>query len=151
MFVGTYSHSIDDKGRIAIPRDFRELLPPSGPGEVQVVVTKSVGGAPSLDVYTPHEWATFEGRLRALPQFQERTRQLKRLYLAPARRLTLDAQGRILLPPDLRTWISLSKEAVFTGDLEKFLVWSREGWDEQAAADAEARAGSVGSFEDLGF
>ncbi|MFN2376829.1 MAG: division/cell wall cluster transcriptional repressor MraZ [Candidatus Binatia bacterium] len=149
MFRGTFFHTIDDKARVAIPRKFRELLP-AGQGDPRVVVTRSVGGGPrTLDVYPITEWQALEDRIRQMPQFQDRTRTFKRLYLHPAQELVLDAQGRILLPQDLRASISLTKEAVFTGDLEKFLIWSKEDWERQK--DADESAGEPVSFDDFGI
>ncbi len=146
MFRGTFFHTLDDKARVAIPRKFREQLPP-GEGDARVVVTRSVGGPRTLDVYPMKEWEKLEDRIRQMPQFQERTRTFKRLYLHPAQELQLDAQGRVLLPQDLRDSISLSKEAVFTGDLEKFLIWSRDDWQKQQEADS-GRADSL-SLDEL--
>jgi len=101
MFRGTFFHILDEKGRVAIPRKFREPL--GSHSETRVVVTRSVGSDPrTLDVYPMAEWQILEERIRAMPQFQERTRRFKRLYLHPAQDLVLDAQGRILIPQDLR-------------------------------------------------
>lgn len=147
MFRGTFFHSLDDKARVAIPRKFRELLPAVA-GEQHVVVTTSVGEGPrTLDVYPVAEWQALEERIRRRPQFQASTRQFKRLYLHPAQELVLDAQGRVLLPQDLREAVGLTKDAVFTGDLEKFLIWRKEDWQSQKAAD-EAQAQNL-SFEDF--
>lgn len=149
MFRGTFFHTLDDKGRVAIPRKFRELLP-AGEGDARVVVTKSVGTGPrTLDVYPISEWEALEDRIRKMPQFQDRTRTFKRLYLHPAHELVLDAQGRILLPQELRSAISLTKEAVYTGDLEKFLIWSRDDWQRQK--DTDESAGETPSFDDFGI
>ena len=149
MFRGTFFHTLDDKARIAIPRKFREQLP-ADQGDPRVVVTKSVGGAPrTLDVYPMTEWAKLEERIRQMPQFQDRTRTFKRLYLHPAQELVLDSQGRILLPQNLRAAISLTREAVFTGDLEKFLIWSMEDWQKQQ--DADENDDAPPSFDDLGL
>jgi MraZ protein len=149
MFRGTFFHTLDDKARVAIPRKFREQLP-AAEGEARVVVTRSVGQGPrTLDVYPMKEWEKLEDRIRQMPQFQDRTRTFKRLYLHPAQELVLDSQGRILLPQDLRDSVSLAKEAVFTGDLEKFLIWSKEDWQRQQQADAASP--EPPSFDDFGI
>jgi len=148
MFRGTFFHTLDDKARVAIPRKFREQLP-AGDGDAKVVVTRSIGGLATLDAYPLSEWEKLEERIARMPQFQERTRQFKRQYLHPAQELTLDAQGRILLPQDLRESISLTKEAVFTGDLEKFLIWSRTFWQQQK--DSDDSTIKPLSFEDIGI
>ncbi|HEY2775966.1 MAG TPA: division/cell wall cluster transcriptional repressor MraZ [Candidatus Binatia bacterium] len=147
MFRGTFFHSLDDKARIAVPRKFREQLP-NGPEEPRVVVTISLTQAPrTLDVYPVKEWEKLEDRIRGMAQFQSRTREFKRRYLHPAQELVLDAQGRILLPENLRDAISLEKEAVFTGDLEKFLIWSREAWQQQKEADDSSAADAFDDFD----
>jgi MraZ protein len=145
MFRGTFFHSLDEKARVAIPRKFRDQLS-ADQGEIRVVATTSVGSGPrTLDVYPMASWQALEARISSLPQFEERTKRFKREYVHPAQELVLDAQGRILLPQDLRDHISLSKEAVFTGDLEKFLIWSKDEWQKQKNAD---RADTI-SFEDF--
>src|SRR5229473_3493995 len=53
MFLGTYRHSVDTKGRVAIPARFREQLP-SG-----TVISKGAEGC--LQVYPPQEWAQEQG------------------------------------------------------------------------------------------
>jgi MraZ protein len=147
MFRGTFFHSLDDKARVAIPRKFRDQLP-SEEGESRVVVTTSVGAGPkTLDVYPMAAWQALESRISSMPQFEDRTRRFKRHYVHPAQELMLDAQGRILLPQDLREYISLKKDAVFTGDLEKFLIWSKEDWQRQKRDDEAASA--TLSFEDF--
>jgi len=149
MFRGTFFHSLDDKARVAIPRKFRELLP-ADQGEPRVVVTTSTGGGPrTLDVYPMAAWKGLEARISSMPQFADRTRLFKRNYVHPAQELVLDAQGRILLPQNLREHISLQKDAVFTGDIEKFLIWSKESWQHQKTAD-EAAGDSI-SFDDFGI
>jgi MraZ protein len=146
MFRGTFFHSLDDKWRVAIPRKFREQLSP-GVDEPRVVVTTSLGSPRTLDVYPVKEWEKLEDKIAGMPQFKQDTKRFKRLYLHPAQELTLDAQGRILLPQDLRDAVSLGKEAVFTGDLEKFLIWNKADWQKQKDADASDEAS--GSFDDF--
>jgi MraZ protein len=149
MFRGTFFHTLDDKARVAIPRKFRELLP-ADQGDPRVVVTKSVGGGPrTLDCYPMAAWQALEARISAMPQLTDRTRTFKRHYIHPAQELVLDVQGRVLLPNDLREYISLSKDAVFTGDIEKFLIWSKDDWQRQKTVD-EAAGESI-SFDDFGI
>ena len=153
MFRGTFFHSVDDKGRVAVPRKFRETLL-SSQGDHRVVVTRSSDPtAPCLEIYPEREWDLLEDKIRAMPQLADRTRRFKAFYIAPAQDMTLDAQGRILLPADLRARIGLDgdvREAVFTGDLEKFLVWARPGWEVWEAANREA-AEAPGFFDELGL
>ncbi|MFT4571145.1 MAG: MraZ protein [Candidatus Binatia bacterium] len=147
MFRGTFFHALDEKARVAIPRKFREALIGSQ-GDTRVVITKSATrGARALDIYPIAEWQNLEARIRERPQFQSNIQQFKRKYIAPAQDLALDAQGRIVVPANLREWIDLGKEAVFTGDLEKFLLWSKNEYER--VADDDGAGDDELSFEDL--
>src|ERR1700737_2227838 len=91
MFLGTYRHSVDAKGRVAIPARFREQLP-SG-----TVISKGAEGC--LQVYPPQEWAQEQGlRLGSTPAAEER--RLARMMFGAARECELRAQGRIPTPAD---------------------------------------------------
>ncbi len=149
MFRGTFNHSIDDKGRIAIPRKFREVL--AKEDDDRVVITKSFGVRfRSLDIYVMRQWVLLEQKLQARPQFDRRTIAFKQLYIHPAQDLSVDKQGRILIPTDLREYAGITKDVVSTGDLEKLQLWSAEEW-KRASSDAESVAREEGFFEDFGI
>lgn len=151
MFRGTFFHTLDEKGRVAIPRKFRDALMGSE-GDTRIVLTKTADrGIRCLDIYPIAEWQALEDRIRQRPQFSDTTRRFKRKYVHPAQDLVLDAQGRIVVPADLRSWIDLGKDAVFTGDLEKFLLWSKSEWERVVADDTATEDGEESSFEDLGI
>jgi len=138
MFRGTFAHSIDDKGRIAIPRRFREQL--AQLGDSAVVLTRALDSRfRCLDLYPQSEWARLEARLGDMPPFESRTVDFKRLYVHPAQDQHIDAQGRVLVPVELRDYAGLSKEAVFTGDLQKFQLWSQPDWESGCRQLDEAR------------
>lgn len=146
MFSGTYYHTLDEKGRIAIPRKFRELL--GGQSEIRVVVTRWVGRLPkTVDVFPRPEWDRLLERVGDMPEFDDDTVEFRRRYVHPAHELVLDAQGRILIPPKLREQIGLTKEAVFTGDGRKFMVWDRDHWEHQQEADEKSGAGKLGGLK----
>lgn len=105
MFMGTYDHSIDAKGRVIVPAKFREELGDS------FVVTLGLDGC--LFVYPQEDWEDFVKQLRELPGSKE-ARKLQRYFMAGAASCELDKQGRTLIPanlrekPDLRKISSLS-------------------------------------------
>ena len=122
MFKGTYRLRIDAKGRVPIPAVFRRLLGDAG----QVVVTQL---DQCLAVYPPSEWARLEGQLAALPAFNKQVKALTRLLASRAADCEIDVQGRVLLPPALRAAAALDRDAVVVGVLNRFEVWSPEGWE----------------------
>jgi MraZ protein len=122
VFKGTYHHRIDAKGRLPIPAAFRRTLGDRG----QVVVTLL---DQCLAVYSPAEWARLEAQLASLPAFSKPVKALTRLLASRAADCEIDLQGRILLPPTLRAAAALARDAVVVGVLNRFEVWSPEGWD----------------------
>src|SRR6266478_4753787 len=99
MFLGTYRHAVDAKGRVAIPARFREQLP-SG-----TVISKGAEGC--LQVYPPQEWAQEQGlRLGSTTPAEER--RLARMMFGAARECEFDAQGRIVLSADQRQYADIT-------------------------------------------
>ncbi len=156
MFLGTFCHSVDEKGRIAIPSRFREALNDLQ-GNTDIVLTRAYKPADRwLDVIPVCEWRDIQVRLKQKGIFGEKVKRFKRRYVHPAHRLSLDGQGRIVIPADLRAEIGLdpatAKEAVFTGDSEKFLLWSKAEHERTLEADraADVEAGDEpDEFDDL--
>ena len=124
MFRGQYEHTIDAKGRVSLPAKFREIL--AARGSDRLVVTADV--EPCLLAFGLDEWQAFEEKLAALPSMDRRVRMVKRTLVGQAHELTVDGNGRILLPPPLREHAGLGREVVFTGQIDRIEIWSREGW-----------------------
>lgn len=121
MFMGTYDHSIDAKGRVIVPAKFREELGDS------FVVTLGLDGC--LFVYPQEDWEDFVKQLRELPGSKE-ARKLQRYFMAGAASCELDKQGRTLIPANLREKAGLEKDIVFVGVMGKVEIWSKERWAE---------------------
>lgn len=128
MFMGQYEHSIDAKGRIIIPAKYREDL-----GE-SFVVTRGLDGC--LFLYPQTEWQIFVDKLKDLPSNQN-TRKIQRQFLSKAMEVTLDKQGRILIPSMLRESAALDKEVVFVGMMNRIEVWDKSRLEEQELEEDE--------------
>ena len=140
LVKGEYKHSIDAKGRLAMPAKLRDEL-----GE-RFTVTKGLDGC--LAVYPEKEWESLEDRIRALGN-GEKARRVKRYYFANAFDAQLDAQGRILIPAGLREFADLQKDVVVIGQLDHAEIWNSEKWRiYNEAIDAESVAADV---EDIDF
>lgn len=137
---GEYKHSVDAKGRLAMPAKLRDEL-----GE-RFTVTKGLDGC--LAVYPEKEWEALEQRIRGLGN-GEKARRVKRYYFANAFDAQLDAQGRILIPANLREFADLQKDVVVIGQLDHAEIWDSEKWRiYNEAIDAESVAADV---EDMDF
>lgn len=117
MFMGTFEHSIDAKGRVIIPAKLRDGL-----GE-SFVATVGLDGC--LYAYPMDEWEDFLAKLKSLPGTKE-ARALQRTFLANAATCDIDKQGRTLIPASLRERVGIDKDIVFVGVLGKIELWSKD-------------------------
>lgn len=127
-FRGSFSHSIDEKGRVSMPAPFRQAL--LDRGEDALVLTNYVcDGARCLDGYTRTSWEQFERKLSQRSRFDPRVQKIENYYLARAAMCAIDSNGRINIPQQLRTYAGLEKEIVFTSTLTGFRIWDSRVWD----------------------
>jgi len=120
MFLGEYSHSIDNKGRLSVPKKFRESL-----GE-KAILTKGLDGC--LFLYPASEWDSLSTKLRELSVTQADTRAFARYLFGSAAEVKFDQLGRIQIPEYLRGYAKLTKETVLLGVLERVEIWRKEEW-----------------------
>ena len=128
MFLGEYQHALDDKGRVVLPRKFRDDL------EKGCVITK--GQENCIYVFTPKRWEEEVAKVSKLPRTDPRARKYSRSFFAGASDQQPDRQGRIAIPDNLRTYASLEKEVTVVGVADYVEIWSRSAW-ENAAAEAD--------------
>lgn len=139
MFIGEYTHSIDIKGRLAVPAKFRDALK-SG-----AIVTRGLDHC--LFLYEKSQWEIFAKKIIALPVAQSNARAFNRLMLAGAMEVELDVQGRILLPNYLREYSGLKKLAVVAGLYDRIEIWDEASWQ---AYKAKTEASGDDIAEKLG-
>lgn len=120
MFIGEYSLTVDEKGRLSIPVKFRASLSRGA------VVTRGLDSA--LFLYTAKEWDSLAGKLAGLPISRANTRAFSRLMLAGAMDLEMDKQGRVILPDYLRDFAGIKKKVVVAGLYNRLEIWDEEKW-----------------------
>src|SRR5512135_380331 len=123
MFLGSYQHNLDDKGRLMIPARFRETL------DGGAYITQ--GFDRCLMVMTGEYFRQVVTVLNALSLTDPNARLLRRLILATAFQVDIDKVGRVLVPQALREFAGLNGEAIVAGQGEYFEVWSPAAWGEQ--------------------
>lgn len=141
MFLGEYHHSIDDKGRLAVPTKFRDDLAQGA------VVTRGLDT--SLFLLPLEEWGKLAEKLAGLPLGQANSRAFARLMLAGAMDVRLDGQGRFTVPEYLRDYAVLKKDVVIVGVHNRLEVWDEEEWKRyvaQTEEDAELIAEKLGEM-----
>jgi MraZ protein len=119
-FLGQYSRTVDDKGRLVIPGEFRRGL---GAG---AMMTRSFDSC--ICIYPKSKWEVLAGAVRDLPQVRSDVRDLARSVFGGATKCSLDAQGRIAVPAYLREFANLRGEAVILGVNGHLEIWSKDLW-----------------------
>jgi MraZ protein len=143
VLLGEYEHSVDAKGRVAVPAKFRPQL------ETGLVVTR--GFERCLFVYPIQEWASLAQRVSAVSFLQAEARQLRRLLFASAFHTELDKQGRILLPAPLREYASIGDTATVAGMNTYFEIWAKEAWDSEQSSLADEAGAIAAAMAALGI
>lgn len=121
MFRGEYYHNIDAKGRVIVPVKLRNAL-----GE-SFYISKEIGGC--LSIYTPDKWEALEEKLNTLPTTDPKALALRRFKLSSALECEPDANGRIMIPQNLREYAGLKKEIVTIGNGDRVEIWDKDSLD----------------------
>ena len=146
MFRGANKLTLDIKGRMVMPTRYRERLQERCGGKLVITVDKDQ----CLLVYPMPDWEEIERKLMRLPSMNPHARRLQRLMVGHATDLELDAQGRVLLPPNLREFASLTRDAVLIGQGLRFELWDEEKWNQRRDEWLASEESATGPSDDLG-
>ena len=126
-FRGNFSHTLDDKGRISLPVEFRRVVENSG--AESIVLTNYISeGSRCLEGFTLRSWEAFEQKLREKSRFSAKLQRLENFYLSRSAECPVDTTGRILVPTHLRSYAGLTKEVTFTSSTHGFRMWDSRVW-----------------------
>jgi MraZ protein len=124
--LGSYLHTLDEKGRVSIPAKLRrELLPKSNN---TLIITRGLEGC--LFLYPRDEWDRVKEKLRTLSFTQPDARMFIRIIASNANEITLDSQGRLVVPPNLREVSGLQREVLIVGSLDRVELWNPELYEQ---------------------
>jgi len=124
LLTGTFSRSVDEKQRVTIPKDLRAALGEAG-GKVLYVAPGTDG---SLAIYDEQSFLQLGERLAVASPAERDVRAFSRLFYAQARRVELDKQGRLRVPPELTEWAELGSDAVLVGVGGHMELWEAKKW-----------------------
>jgi MraZ protein len=119
MFLGEFEHTIDAKGRLAVPAKFRLHM------DRGAVLSKGIGRC--LSIWTMQRWEEKSAELVA-GKSEEALRDFERRIYPSANEIELDAQGRLVIPARLREYAGLSSEVTVTGVRDHIEIWDRATW-----------------------
>ncbi len=126
MFRGLNAVAVDDKGRIAIPARYRDVIEKEAKS---LLVTTIDTEERCLLLYPYPNWEQIEQKLENLPSYHPASRRVQRLLIGHATELEMDRNGRILIPSVLREYAGLGQNVMLVGQGKKFEIWGESQWD----------------------
>lgn len=127
VFRGATKVTLDAKGRMVMPTRYRDRLLERCEGRLVITVDRDQ----CLLLYPLPDWEEIERKLMRLPTLNEHARRLQRLMVGHASDVELDGHGRVLLPPKLREFARLDRNAILIGQGTRFELWDEQRWDER--------------------
>lgn len=135
VFLGTYEPKLDEKGRVILPAKFRDQLADG------LVITP--GQDRCLYVVSAAEFSRMVDDLAKSPSASKNARDYIRVLMSGASDEVPDKQGRITVPPRLRTYAGLSRDLIVVGVGTRAEIWDAEAWSRYLSAQEEAFSQSV--------
>jgi MraZ protein len=133
-FKGSYTHSVDEKGRVSLPAKLRKCVSPDA--NETFVITR--GFEKCLFVYPNDEWGKIESTLRKLSPYDPEHRRFVRIFLEPAVESQLDLQARLSIPQELREYAEIRGEIRIIGALDRIELWSPTLYDDYKNKQSES-------------
>lgn len=124
MFVGTFEHSLDDKGRVVLPSSFRAQIVDKG---FLSQLDRCLG------LWTEEGFEAVARELSDKIRAGEAPQEARRAFAANAHEVRADSQGRITIPQRLRDFARLDREAVVIGAIDRIEIWDAARWADQSA------------------
>ena len=122
MLIGQFEGKVDNKGRSAFPKKFREIL-----GE-KIIIT--LGYENSLITVSEENWKSLLEGTEGKPFIQSETRETQRFLLGGASFVELDSKGRFIIPSYLREFAKIKDEIIFLGLYRYVEIWDKTRWTE---------------------
>jgi MraZ protein len=131
-FRGSIHRSLDSKGRLMLPPEYRDI----------VCASSSAGGFAltgfdeCIVARTLPEWEIFAEQVKQLPSSNRALRDLKRQLLGRHEEIELDAQGRVRISQSLMRYAGLHKDVLLLGQDNKFEIWDTQRFEGLNPGDA---------------
>ncbi|MCR5563770.1 MAG: division/cell wall cluster transcriptional repressor MraZ [Desulfovibrio sp.] len=143
LFVSPHARSLDVKGRLMLPPEYRESLEKArgDEGGCAFWLTAFYG---RLVAYLPAQWEQISEQLARVPVFSVKLSHFKSKVLGLAQYLSPDAQGRIRIPQPLMREVGIEKDVMLVGMGDKFEIWDQRRFDELQVDDISGELEKTG-------
>ena len=143
MLIGQYNLTLDERGRITIPSKFRDSM------LGDFVLTKGLDNCVFL--YPKNEWERITSKLKELPLSNKNARAFLRNFYSGAVTSSIDKQGRVLLPQNLRDHAEMGKELVIIGLDTRAEIWAQDKWEEFNSQEGLSYEEQAQTLDQLGI
>ena len=144
VFMGTYEHTLDAKGRMFVPAKHREGL-----GNAVVIFKWILEDC--LYMMSEDAFAKFTEDLDNMPKSDEDANRIERVLFPSAVTVELDAQNRVLIPADLRKYANLEKDVAVVGVRSRVELWDLETWRQRSQLDTKQAKSSITELKNKGY
>lgn len=146
MFRGSDPINMDAKGRMAIPTRYRALLSEICQGELVITIDMK---STCLTLSPLPEWKNFEAKVAALPALDDLGEMLSRFVIGQAKDIQLDANGRILIPSELRKYAEIDKKLILVGRTQRLEIWAEDNWNTEREKSQQNYRDMLGNKDNM--
>ena len=125
MFTGEHPLTVDDKGRVAVPAKFRQVLMELWGPQLYVVPLREAKVPAHIEVYPAERFKEITRQIEELED-NELAEVLNQEFIGRAAPVDLDGQGRILVPQKFREEVGLNGRALILGQNKRFELWNED-------------------------
>jgi MraZ protein len=134
LFISTYVNKVDRKGRVSVPATFRSTL--ATHRHPNLVIAFPSVRLPALECTGSDRMTEMQERIETLEQFSEEYENLSLLF-AEAQPLTMDGEGRVTLPENLKEHAQITGDVAFVGLGATFQLWAPAAYAAHSSAVRE--------------
>ncbi len=146
MFIGSYEHTFDAKGRVSVPAKFR-----TGAEGEKFFVTRGTTEK-CLFVYPKEQWDAMCDKLAALPIVtNKKNSEFVRRFTSNARECEVDKLGRINVVLELREYAGIIKDVKIVGVRDRFEIWDINYWNEKYGYEEDNFEGMQAVMDEIDF
>jgi MraZ protein len=126
VFLGEYEVTLDAKGRFLLPAGIKKQLPEVVSG--RFVIAR--GFEKCLTLYPKENWDPIMAELIKVNDYKAENREFLRYFTMGAEELELDSAGRILVPPNLKSYAGLQRDVVLVSVINKIEIWDKSKYQQ---------------------
>ena len=143
MFRGNFPTKIDAQGRIKIPAAYRRICEEKYGTELYVTSTTGE----HVLIYPLSEWEQIESKLLEPPKMLPEKVKFLRNTNYYGQMVSMDRQGRVLIPPHLRERAEITNGVAVMGYLTHLRLWNRKRFENLLETDPYTDADEVALAE----